>query len=53
MRVVDGVARRVRVEIGDGSGPYRPLLSGADVGDRVIRFPPARLTDGQRVTHRP
>jgi HlyD family secretion protein len=51
-RIVDGEALRAPIEIGDGSGGFRPVVRGLSQGDVVIRFPSARLSNGQRVRTR-
>lgn len=51
--VVDGGrARRVGVELGEASGPYRPVISGLAEGDEVVLFPPQTLRDGTSVKAR-
>lgn len=48
-RVEGGRARRARVELGEASGPHRPVLAGLAEGEEVVVFPPPSLRDGERV----
>lgn len=48
-RVEDGRARLARVELGEASGPHRPVLAGLAEGEAVVLFPPPSLRDGERV----
>lgn len=48
-RIVDGRARRTVVEVGEASGPHRPVLKGLSEGDVIVRYPPNGLKDGVRV----
>jgi HlyD family secretion protein len=52
-RVANGQAQKTLIEIGDGSGAFRPVRRGLAEGDQVIRFPSQKLTDGQPVRTRP
>ncbi|MBL8685804.1 MAG: efflux RND transporter periplasmic adaptor subunit [Myxococcales bacterium] len=45
----DGVARRVRVELGRDLGRDVEVLEGLRASDRILVFPPASLADGERV----
>lgn len=45
-RAIDDRVERVPVEIGRRNGRYAVVLSGLDVGDRVVEHPSEKLTDG-------
>jgi HlyD family secretion protein len=51
-RVVDGVARRTHVEVGQRTGLAVQLVSGLRAGDRVVAHPSDRITDGVAVEPR-
>ncbi len=52
--VADNGRARVRtVQIGERNGSEAHVLSGVGEGQRVVRFPPDTLHDGQRITERP
>ena len=48
----DGVAHLQIVRIGPDNGTVAQLRDGLDPGDRVVLFPSASLTEGQRVAQR-
>ncbi len=50
--VRDGRAVQQQVRIGHTNGRQAELLDGLEPGDRVILFPSARLSDGQRIRQR-
>lgn len=52
-RVSNGRARLTPVEVGEGSGQYRQVMRGLQLGDRVIVFPSEALSDGDRVRASP
>ncbi|MDX2484280.1 MAG: HlyD family efflux transporter periplasmic adaptor subunit [Pseudodonghicola sp.] len=51
-RVEDGIARLRKVQIGRDNGTTAQVLGGLSSGDKVVLFPSASLTDGQRVAQR-
>lgn len=51
-RVTDGVARIVAVSVGHQSEGQAEITDGLAVGDRVVLYPAASLTDGIRVVAR-
>jgi len=52
--VADNGRARIRtVAIGERNGTEAQVLSGLEEGERVVRFPPDTLRDGQRITERP
>jgi len=51
-RVEDGQATLRTVEVGRDNGREAELLEGLEPGDRVVLFPSANLTDGQKVAQR-
>lgn len=50
--VVDGVAQHRRVTIGRDNGQQAEVLEGLNADDMIVLYPPADLTDGQRVAQR-
>lgn len=48
-RVDAGRARLTRVEVGHRGADAVEILSGLEVGDRLVLYPGARLADGARV----
>jgi HlyD family secretion protein len=50
--VVDGVAEQRRVAVGHDNGQQAEVLDGLSEDDRIVLYPPAGLTDGQRVAQR-
>jgi HlyD family secretion protein len=48
-RIENAHARRVRVELGEANGAFRPVASGLSEGDVVVMFPPPGLEEGGRV----
>ena len=51
-RAVDDRVERVPVELGRRNGRYAVVLSGLEVGDRVVEHPSERLTDGALIVER-
>ncbi|TDE35673.1 HlyD family efflux transporter periplasmic adaptor subunit [Antarcticimicrobium sediminis] len=51
-RAEDGIARLRKVQIGRDNGTTAQVLGGLSPGDKVVLFPSASLTDGQRVAQR-
>jgi HlyD family secretion protein len=49
----NGRARMRTVMIGERNGTEAQVLSGVEERERVVRFPPDTLRDGQRITERP
>jgi HlyD family secretion protein len=49
-RVLDGVARQVRVEVGERNPTEARITGGLQAGDVVVRYPGNALADGRRVT---
>jgi len=50
---VEGRARLRTVRLGARNGAEAQILSGVEAGERVVRFPPDTLQDGDRITERP
>jgi len=48
-----GRARMRTITIGERNGAEAQVLSGLEEAERVVRFPPDTLRDGQRITERP
>lgn len=48
-RVVDGLARLTRIEIGEGDDHFRTVTAGLNTGDSVVVFPGDALRDGDAV----
>ncbi len=51
-KVVDGLARLQRVEIGQRNGSHAEVVSGLEPDDEVILYPSDRVEDGVRVARR-
>lgn len=51
-RTVGDRVERVQVELGRRNGRYAVVLSGLEVGDRVVEHPSERLTDGALIVER-
>lgn len=48
-RVVDGRARLISVDVGDGDDRFRKLIKGLSAGNQVVLFPGDTLRDGDFV----
>ncbi len=51
-RVVGDRVERIPVELGRRNGRHAVVLSGLDVGDRVVEHPSEKLTDGSLIVER-